>query len=328
VLGIALVLVLSAPAGAGVPPDPVANIRLGPLPPACASKPASAACEDGVVRKLDRARRALSLGPYKLPRNFTALAPARQLLILTNLDRLAYHLPPILGLLPALDVAAARGAEKRVDPTLRPDFFAGQPRWFFVSSWASNFPNALLAYYFWVYDDGFPGGNVDCKRAGDDGCWEHRRNVFAGGSPEMTLSMGAAVVRHADGSLGYGLLIAGWDPIMMPAYSYTWAQATADGANHPPSYRLVPPQTMIFAVARPASRAVRFRFRAIGRATLFECGLTRLTPGARASRPRFELCDSPATYRRLAPGRYRFLVRAIGLGGTDPTPARRELTLA
>lgn len=218
-------------AGRLPPATPPANVALGPLPPACGSRPRSAACEDGVVRALDRARAKLRLGPYRLPRDFTALSPARQLLILTNLDRIAYRLPPVAGLLPALDRAAVRGAARKVDPVPPPGLFAGLPRWSYTSSWASDFSDALLAYYFWAYADGYPGGNVDCRRPRDAGCWEHRRNVLLRAAPGMTLSMGAAQVRHADGRLGFALLIAGWDPPAPLAYAYTWARAVADGAG-------------------------------------------------------------------------------------------------
>ena len=224
----------AAPAGAAagrVPPTPRANVALGPLPAACDAKPRSAACEDGVVRALDRARAKLRLGPYRLPRDFTRLAPARQWLILVNLDRIAYRLAPVAGLLPALDRAAARGAAGKFDPAPPPGLFAGRPRWTYASSWASDFPDALLAYYFWVYADGFPGGNVDCRQPRDAGCWAHRRNVLLRAAPGMTLSMGAAQVRHADGGLGFALLIAGWDPPAPLAYAYTWARAVADGAG-------------------------------------------------------------------------------------------------
>jgi hypothetical protein len=234
VLACAVALCAAAPAGAAVPRIPRANVALGALPSACGAKPASAACEDGVVRALDRARHALGLGPYRLPRRFTALSPARQLLVLTNLDRIAYRLAPVAGLLPALDRAAARGAAGKFDPVPPPGLLAGRPRWTYASSWASNFPNALLAYYFWAYADGYPGGNVDCRRPHDAGCWEHRRNLLLRAAPGLTLSMGAAQVRHRDGSLGVALLLAGWDPPAPLAYAYTWARAVADGAGRRP----------------------------------------------------------------------------------------------
>jgi hypothetical protein len=218
-------------AAARVPLIPRANIPLAPLPAACDASPRSTACEDGVVRALDHARHALGLGVYRLPRRFTSLSPARQWLVLANLDRIAYRLPPVAGLLPALDRAAARGAVGKFDPVPPPSLFAGLPRWSFSSSWASDFPNALLAYYFWVWDDGYPGGNVDCLRPHDAGCWGHRRTVLLRTPPGMTLAMGAAQVRHADGGLGYALMIAGWDPPAPLAYAYTWARAVADGAG-------------------------------------------------------------------------------------------------
>jgi hypothetical protein len=66
-----------------------------------------------------------------------------------------------------------------------------------------------------------------------------------------------------------------------------------------------------------------FRFKAIGIATGFQCQLKRGNLSAR-----FRNCSSPKTYVNLKLGRYIFKVRAIGPGGTDPTPATMRFRIA
>jgi len=227
-LAAALVALLVAPATvAAAPPDPSANIAFGPVPNACYSAPTGAACETASVGRLDAARAMLRLGPYRLPRDFLSLIPARQWLVLANLDRIAYSLPPIRGLSPTLDAVAKQGAQAREDPNPWPLLSAlhGQLRIGFSSNWAGGQPNGLIAYYGWMYDDGYGSGNIDCSSPSAAGCWGHRHDILAftaGG----TLSMGAAAPA---GRASYALTIVETStPVWR--YSYTWAQAKAVGA--------------------------------------------------------------------------------------------------
>jgi hypothetical protein len=64
----------------------------------------------------------------------------------------------------------------------------------------------------------------------------------------------------------------------------------------------------------------RFRFKATGRATGFRCKLKRRHAHQAA---RFKGCGSPKAYERLRRGAYRFAVKALGPGGSDPLPARK-----
>ena len=97
-----------------------------------------------------------------------------------------------------------------------------------------------------------------------------------------------------------------------------------------PRPRVVRPNTRITAakIRRAAGRA-KFRFKAVGRATGFECKLTKAGPQAKKSaKPkRFRKCYSPKAYRNLSPGRYRFAVRAINKGAVDRTPAKRRFRI-
>jgi hypothetical protein len=92
------------------------------------------------------------------------------------------------------------------------------------------------------------------------------------------------------------------------------------------------PQTRISAASlHPASGIATFRFRGVGGAERFECRLLRTARGtagvAAARKSAFRRCASPKTYRNLAPGYYRFEVRAVNAAGVDPTPAKRRFRL-
>lgn len=82
----------------------------------------------------------------------------------------------------------------------------------------------------------------------------------------------------------------------------------------PPS----PPATSLLLSRVKAHRA-SFRFAAAGTGPFrFECKLDRR---------KFRPCSSPRVYKRLGRGAHRFAVRAIGAGGTDPTPATRRFRI-
>ena len=228
--------------------DPPANVPIGPLPASCAQAPVGPACEEAVVSNLDSARRQLGLGPYDLPNNFTSLAPARQLLVLTNLDRLAYGLAPVAGLNAELDESALDGVEQLSDPLPPVELLPGTAVWGFTSNWAGTFPNAPAAYYEWMYDDGYGGPNAACTSPGAGGCWGHRQDVLWP-FPEGWLAMGAAAGIDVYGTPGFAMVIAytrGWQS---PAYYYTWDQAaTVASTSKGPSSR---------CAARRSQRAAR-----------------------------------------------------------------------
>jgi hypothetical protein len=222
------VLLAGAAASAATPPDPAADIPLGLFPHACTGAPTGGVCENAAIARLDAGRSALGLGRYRLPRDFVRLAPPRQMLILANLDRLAYSLRPIAGLSLALDAFAKQGARARQDPNPSSALAAlqGQERIGFASNWAGGAPNAPVAYFEWMYDDGYGSGNIDCRSRSSRGCWGHRHSVLAFASGP-TLTMGAAAV---PGEQSYTLTVVQTSTPAWP-YSYTWAQAVADGAG-------------------------------------------------------------------------------------------------
>ena len=235
-LVVVLVLCAVAPgwAAAAPPPDPSQNIPLGVLPNQCFGSPRGSICENGVIYWLDQARASLGLAPYALPADFTALPPIEQLFILTNLDRTAYGLTPITGMTDALNADAntlVGGDPRPTDPNF--------------TNWASSAefggPNAENAYNDWVYDDGPGSQNSDCPPDATGGCWGHRHVVFwdvdGGGPSAMGVASGpdAATMIVGSGNASY-----------QPTYSYTWAQAQADGAGN---HVYTPPATVAVNLA-------------------------------------------------------------------------------
>jgi hypothetical protein len=214
-------------ASASGAPDPSANIALGPLPASCSLAPTGGICEAASVARLNAGRARLGLGPYLLPKDFDRLLPVRQWLILANLDRIAYSLPPISGVSVALNLIARQGAEARRDPDPRPalEKLSGQAQIGFASNWAGGAPNAPVAYFSWMYDDGYGSGNIDCTSATSPGCWGHRHTILAFGAG-VTLTLGGAAV---PAERSFALTVVETSTAAWP-YSYTWAAAKADGA--------------------------------------------------------------------------------------------------
>ena len=223
----------AASASAAIPPlNPAANIAPGRLPGSCASAPNGVRCLRGVVAVLDAARVKIGLSPYALPAGFYRLSGARQLLVLANLDRVAYDLPAIEGLSPTLDSVAAAGVSTDSDPDPT-SVLSNLPSYGWASNWAGAYPNAPEAYYAWMYYDGWGGkntSNLDCTSATASGCWGHRDDVLAFAQPGA-ISMGASVSRDAHGQLGYAMTIV-WTPASnWTSYSYSWTPAQLASAN-------------------------------------------------------------------------------------------------
>jgi hypothetical protein len=214
-------------------PDPPMNMPIGALPSACRQAPVSAVCENAIIYYLDEARSVMGLGPYSLPRDFPSLSADRQIFILSNLDRLAEGLPPVLGLNVALNSSAIEGVASDSDPSPPSELAPPGSTWSSTSNWAGNFPNALKAYYEWMYDDGYGSSNITCTTPTDEGCWGHRQDVLtlfpaeAGGS----LSMGAAAGVDQHSKRGFAMIILYTNIAEFPTYYYTWPDAVGEGAT-------------------------------------------------------------------------------------------------
>jgi hypothetical protein len=90
------------------------------------------------------------------------------------------------------------------------------------------------------------------------------------------------------------------------------------------------PHTIItHAKVSSHARSAKFSFTAHGDVTGYQCALVRAHgPHSTFASPRYGACRSPKSYRHLGAGRYRFTVRAVGLGGADPRPPSHTFTIA
>ena len=219
--------------------DPAHNTKIGQVPSSCRSAPAGEQCINAGVYYLDKARSRVHLPPYALPADFPSLSPARQLFILVNLDRIAYHLPPFPGMTSALNRDAfVSGVWPAEDP--HPSHTTGLTVWW--PGWAGAFYNAPMAYEAWVWDDGLGSNNPRCTSTDHSRCWGHRHSVLWKYGP--VLAMGAAAGRDSHHHRGYSYLFVGGNASYKPNYTYTWKQAVKAGASRntydygpPPSAR-------------------------------------------------------------------------------------------
>jgi hypothetical protein len=226
-LGAALVLSAIASADWGGT-DPARNYPLGDLPLACTSAPTGEKCVNAGVYYLDRARAKVGLRPYKLPAGFPAMPPARQMFILTNLDRIAYGVPPMTGLTVKLNVDALRGVRQAYDPS--PSDTSNLRAW--TANWATGYANAPMAYEAWMWDDGPGSSNTDCTSSNRSACWAHRHGLLWRFGSGRVLAMGAAAGFGPTRLRAYTtLLVGGARPGYTAKYAYTWRKAVAGGAG-------------------------------------------------------------------------------------------------
>ncbi|MFL5823228.1 MAG: hypothetical protein ACJ764_07280 [Solirubrobacteraceae bacterium] len=224
---LALVAATAGTAGArgSAGADPRSNFPIRSLPDACWTSPKGASCLRASVRYLDRARARLGQPPYALPRNFVSMTAPQQVLVLTNLDRMLYRLAPIPGLTAGLNRDAAHGVRYQNDPE---PSHAGWGA--YTSNWAGGYPNIVMAYEGWMYDDGMGSGNLDCTARNHSGCWGHRHDILWRFGHDGALAMGAAAKTGRRGS-GYAMLLEQTRPGIHPSYTYRWAWAVRAGAH-------------------------------------------------------------------------------------------------
>jgi hypothetical protein len=87
----------------------------------------------------------------------------------------------------------------------------------------------------------------------------------------------------------------------------------------------IAPDTRITAGTRTSFNGkATYAFTATDAAARFECRLE----GGRKKLDTFRPCSSPAKYKHLKPGKYRFFVRGVDpFGNLDTTPAKKKLTV-
>jgi hypothetical protein len=290
-------------------PNPPANFKLGPLPSQCASAPTGARCINAAVFYLDQARAKLHLAPYQLPAGFVKLAPDRQILILSNLDRAAYHLPTITGVTRSLDKVARGGTPG--DPGVRGDGdpVLNAPGVQTTSNWAVGFPNIVLAYEAWMYDDGPGSGNLDCTPSNHTGCWGHRQDVLADLLTPGPTAMGVAAGRDVGGRPSYAMLIARGHSSYTSGYSYRWSQAVAAGAGKH-DYAVRPPDTRTVKIGGASIRAGTLVVQIQAPAGIpTKCSLSR-RKGSHWSHARYHPCGKMAEFHHIGRGEYRLRVKS------------------
>ena len=196
-------------AASAVTPDPASNYP-EQIPSVCTTAPHSVPCTQAGVVELDDARAWEDQPPYQLPEDFLSLSGAHQIVVLANLDRQTNRLRAAPGTTAPLNRAAMAGAVAWTDPVVR------DARLSWAANWAGDFPAAVWAYLTWMYDDGYPGPNVDCATPGAQGCWGHRHSILTRFSPGGTLEMGAADLNDDS----YALIIAQSLPSAPVHYTY------------------------------------------------------------------------------------------------------------
>lgn len=147
---------------------------VGILPPAhprhnCVPPGLDTASATSLLASIDYCRAMEHIGSLHLPSNFRDLTAREQLFVLLNLERVNRGEPPVLALTGSLDVSADAGAATGRDPAVPASpVFKG---WYAIDV---DYGKPLAADWWWMYDDGYGSGNVDCLAAGGPGCWVHR----------------------------------------------------------------------------------------------------------------------------------------------------------
>ena len=171
-----------------------------------------------------------------LPRNFWTLAPASQIFVITNLDRVSRGLKPVLGVSAQMSGWATTAARHSADVSVGSwDLSNGTQLQIFGSVWAGDL-NSLDADFIWMYADGWStsgSANADCTSARSAGCWGHRQIMLGkfGGSGALVAGVGSLPHFLVGGELNSDAeAIANYTGIA-PKLSYTWTAAVAAGAR-------------------------------------------------------------------------------------------------
>lgn len=227
---------------------------------ACGGAPDSVGCISSALSDIDAARAAEGVRPMELPADFASFDVPLQLLVVTDLERVDRGLAPVEGLAGDLDSAAASAAAADQDPMLK--HFNGTE---LASNWAGGISSTLLADFVWMYDDGPGSGNLDCKQAGDSGCWGHRRNILY--QYDNPVAMGAGYAAHTSYGPSITELFIGGDTATGPGradalLAPTWHQLSDPSGSTTPSTPTAKPAAITHAGhAGRARTSVQIRLR-------------------------------------------------------------------
>lgn len=113
-----------------------------------------------------------------------------------------------------------------------------------------------------------------------------------------------------------------------PVGRFSYAAVGTDKAGNVTAvtgtYDIKAPTTSLTYVNVSEDRGkAKFKFKGGGNVSKLECALVK----GKAT-PKFQKCTSPVSYKELAKGKYTFLVRAVGLGGKDASPAKETFRIS
>jgi hypothetical protein len=199
--------------GVGVPAARAVSNTLPLSLAACLGGTVTPACEQGALSDFARARAKEHLAPMVLPSGFARLSAARQLFVLTDIDRVDHGLRPIAALDRGLDAIATAGARNGGDPAFPSGSYDGG------SNFADVLGSTLYSEFEWVYDDGFGSSNIDCTVRLGAGCWGHRHNVLGTYPAPARMGAGASGTRLAE-------IMMGPAPKRYRPAEWTWAKAS------------------------------------------------------------------------------------------------------
>lgn len=213
-------------------------------------------CTSLVLSAINEAQAKEHHAGFALPSNYFQLGPAAQMFVLVNLERISSGVPPLVGLSPYLNTAAAAGARDATDPVNLPSY-GPLKVWFpphgglyaYGGAWAGDSVNAAAAVFDWFYNDGWEGKgrtwNFACTGPGAPGCWGHRDEllgVWAGTACKDCVA-GAAYAAHTVRnwleSYDFVLvrpaasptpLVFSWDRNVVPYLPKGWERAKAPSA--------------------------------------------------------------------------------------------------
>ena len=145
-------------------------------------------------------------------------------------------------------------------------------------------------------------------------------------SPTTAIPVAATIEADADGD-GYG----DETQDLCPTQAATQGQCVT--TTPPPSPPLPPPSsptpdtTVTKGPTQTKKSTVKYSFTSTVAGSTFECRLKG--KGVHTVQDKtFQPCTSPRTYKKLVPGKYTFLVRAVSVAGTaDATPAKVKLVV-
>lgn len=193
-----------AAAASGHPAPPVLRLKPGQDPPAnVAPSPAfaptcaaygtrSSQCDAAALAAINHARSLEGVGPMTLPSNWSSLTTPQRLFVVTQAERVDRGLPALAGMNATLSSDAQTGVDHNADPT----YGANPPGVTSWTGWAANWADdygVLAADYDWMYNDGPGTTNIDCRVAGQSGCWGHRHNILAVFAGAQKTIFGAAL---------------------------------------------------------------------------------------------------------------------------------------